>query len=58
MDFKYILIAYKMSHGFRSNEVILEMANDKDRLLYLKECERYEHYRKAGYTLAIYEFNM
>ena len=61
MDFKYVLIAYKMTDGFRTDETIIDMSNDYVKLECLKNNKhllRILHYKEAGYTFAIYKLNM
>ena len=60
MDFKYVLIAYKMVNGFRTDEFIVDMSNDYVKLECLKNNKnllRILTYREAGYVLAIYELS-
>lgn len=61
MDFKYVLIAYKMTDGFRTDEVIIDMSNNYLELECLKNNKdllQMRYYREANYIFAIYELSV
>ena len=55
---RYILATYKIENGFMKDFKVREYSNDKERLLYIAESERFNEEIKHGYTIAIYEENV